>query len=89
MKVEMGFLERAYYANLLRIRAATQRELAEERTMSATRDELLAESRWCETQARKLDDATEEKSVTEKEPIRVNGTTRIDVDYMDEKGGTS
>lgn len=81
MKVELDFLQRAYVANLLRIRATAQRELAESRTMSATREELIAEAKWCDAQARKLDDAFEEKSVSEKEPIRVDA--RRDIDSID------
>lgn len=42
MKADLDFLARAYYANLLRIRASRQREIASERSASATRQELEA-----------------------------------------------
>lgn len=71
MKVEMNFFERADYANLQRARASRLRELAEDRTMSAVKEELLAEAKWREERARKLDDAIEDR-VSEREPIRLD-----------------
>lgn len=85
MKVELDFLQRAYYANLLRIRAAKQRSIAEGRSASATRLELEAEAQWCEAQAQRLDDAFEEKSVSDKEPIRIKDGSNVDIDYIDDK----
>jgi hypothetical protein len=72
MRFEIGFLERAYYANRMRKRASELAALAEERTTSATHAELLAEARWCEEQAQRLDDAAEPPMASEKTPIRID-----------------
>jgi len=81
MKIEMSFLERGYTANLFRVRASRQRQLASERSGSATRQELEQEAEYCETQARKLDDAEEPAAVSDKAPIRAN--PRADLDNVD------
>jgi hypothetical protein len=77
MRFELSFLDRAYHANLLRVRALRLRNLASERTMSATTKELSDEAEWCERQAQRLDDAEEPKTVSDKEPSRVNATRDI------------
>jgi hypothetical protein len=80
MKFELCFLERAYQANLLRIRAGKLRELAENRTASATKAEMLEEARWCDERARRFDDAEEPTATSEKEPSRVNNERDIIVE---------
>jgi len=81
MKYDIGFIERGYTANLYRIRASRQRQLAADRSMSATRQELESEAAWCEAQAQKLDDAEEPTTVSDKEPIKAGG--RKDIDQAD------
>ena len=64
MKFELSIWERAYFANLLRVRAQGLEELMEERTMSGTKQELRDEIVWCRQQAYKLDDAYEPPCVS-------------------------
>jgi hypothetical protein len=82
----MSHLERGYHANLLRIRAATCRDIAETRSASATRQELETEAAWCEAQAQKLDNAEEPASVSEKDPIRAH--PKLDINAVDKPGTT-
>ena len=77
MRFELSYLERAYQANLYRIRATRLRELAEKRTGSAAQRELLDEAAWCEGQAQRLDDAEEPAAVSTKEPSRVDSARDI------------
>jgi hypothetical protein len=83
MKVEMSFLERGYVANLLRIRARDQKKIASDRNASSTRQELEQEAEWCEAKAQSLDNATEDKILSEKEPIRLDENSKRDINYID------
>lgn len=71
MRFELGYLERAYYANRMRAHASRLKALADDRATTATQTELLAEAKWCESEAQRLDDAAEPPPVSEKTPIRI------------------
>lgn len=81
MKFELTFLERGYYANILRAKAEHLAALIDERSASATAQELRGEIAYLQAQARRLDEAEEPAAVSDKEPIRVH--PRRDIDAVD------
>lgn len=81
MKLELSsHLERAFAANMFRARAIRQRKLADERSKSSIRAELVAEADYCEAMAQKIDDG-EDANGAEREPVRA--TPRLDIDAVD------
>lgn len=55
MRFEVAFTDRAYAANLFRRRRDELRDLAEKKSMSAIKQELLAEATYCENVATQYD----------------------------------
>lgn len=55
MRFEVNFTDRSYAANLFRRRRDELREIAEKKSMSAIKQELLAEAAYCEDVATKFD----------------------------------
>jgi hypothetical protein len=79
MKTELSFLERGYQANLCRRRAAELRALAEKKSMSALRQELLGEADYVDDMAKRYDEGADQELL----PAPRIASPRADIDAVD------
>lgn len=86
MKIELSFLERGYFANVLRARAERVVLLVDQRSASSNVQELRGEIAYLKEKARQLDDAEEQVAMDSEATIRLDENSRKDIDYIDQAG---